>query len=143
MKAPKSSVIRITTPGSFQPISYSARKWKEFLKIFCTCISKMVIFYADMIFNDETENMLKEEIAEIGDSMTFQINFYSAADDRLIGQAVVELWVMIEDCCNIVRKVGGVNAYHIISRANTTIFLLLGDRYIHGRHVISHRHSGG
>jgi hypothetical protein len=61
--------------------------------------------HSDLIFNQETETTLRDEIEEIGDSMTFQINFYSANDDKLIGQAVVELWVMIEDCCNIVRKV--------------------------------------
>jgi hypothetical protein len=58
-----------------------------------------------MIFDEDTEDMLREEIHEIGESMMFQVNFYSPADDKLLGQAMVELWVMIEDSCNIVRKV--------------------------------------
>lgn len=60
-----------------------------------------------MIFDDRTLSMLQDELRELQESVTCQVNIYAITgeDSRaVIGQAIIELWVMIEDSCNILRQ---------------------------------------
>ncbi len=50
---------------------------------------------------------LQDEIREIQESITCQVNIYAVTGEdsrHMIGQAIIELWVMIEDSCNILRQ---------------------------------------
>ena len=72
--------------------------------IFCSLYWRC---FVDLVFDDRTLPMLEDEVRELQESITCQINIYSITgeDSRtLLGQAIVELWVMVEDSCNILRQ---------------------------------------
>lgn len=50
---------------------------------------------------------LSKEIEEMGESLSFQINVLGIQDStpELIGQANVDIYIMIEDSCNRLRQV--------------------------------------
>lgn len=58
-----------------------------------------------MVFNDKTSEVLREEIRELQDTISFQINLISATTKEPVGQAIVELWTLIEHGVNILRQV--------------------------------------
>lgn len=64
-----------------------------------------------MIFNEDTGEVLREEIRELSDTVSFQVYVISAADQQPIGQAIIELWVMVENGTNILRQEVEVFAY--------------------------------
>jgi hypothetical protein len=57
-----------------------------------------------MVFNEGTAPILQEEIQELQDKMSIQINVVDAESREPIGQAIVEPWIMIENGVNILRK---------------------------------------
>jgi hypothetical protein len=72
----------------------------------------MHFFTADMSFNRETSLMLADEINNQKENLAIIIRFIEAGDDdgsdtetRVFADAIVDLWVMIEDSCSIVRQV--------------------------------------
>lgn len=81
----------------------------SFVIIYLVCNSDIdlfvFIFAADMVFNDKTSEVLREEIRELQDTISFQINLISATTKEPVGQAIVELWTLIEHGVNILRQV--------------------------------------
>jgi hypothetical protein len=57
-----------------------------------------------MSFTEGTVQILSEEIQELQDKMSIQINVVDAETKEPIGQAIVEPWIMIENGVNILRK---------------------------------------
>lgn len=57
-----------------------------------------------MSFTEGNVSILKEEIEELQDKMSIQINVVDADTKEPIGQAIVEPWIMIENGVNILRK---------------------------------------
>ena len=87
--------------------------------------------YTDISFNRETSMLLAEEISSQRENLALVVRFIEASDDfagpdpsapsssssstpsggdaggaRVFADAIVDLWVMIEDSCSIVRQVG-------------------------------------
>ena len=60
--------------------------------------------YVVMAFTEGTAPILREEIQELQDKMTIDINVYDAETKELIGHAIIEPWIMIENAVNILRK---------------------------------------
>lgn len=62
-----------------------------------------------MCFSESNCDALVQEIREYEDALCFQISVLrvgaSQGEKSLLGQANVDLWVMIEDSCNILRQV--------------------------------------
>jgi hypothetical protein len=58
-----------------------------------------------MILDDKAKALLTEEISELRENLCCNVYVYSKVENALIGQAILELWVMIEDSCNILRQV--------------------------------------
>eukprot|EP01034_Spumella_vulgaris_P024694 gene24694-31068_t len=65
-------------------------------------------FSAHMRFNDSTSDLLRTEIAEFEDLLAFQINVTAVDSDGqttvMLAQAHINLWIMVEDACNILRQ---------------------------------------
>ena len=53
---------------------------------------------------DDDYSELKAEIADLGDATSIQLSILDGDDQTIIGQANIDLWVMIEDSCNILRQ---------------------------------------
>jgi len=59
----------------------------------------------DMAFDTTQITTLKKFVSELRESLNIKIYVYNAIDDSLLGTAIVGIWIMIEDGCNIVRQV--------------------------------------
>ena len=64
----------------------------------------IIIITVDLKFNDESEMILIDEIAEYDDALALQLHVLDASSNDRLGSANVELWVMIEDSVNILRQ---------------------------------------
>jgi hypothetical protein len=73
-----------------------------------------------MILDDKAKALLTEEISELRENLCCNVYVYSKVENALIGQAILELWVMIEDSCNILRQV----QLTIISSPRESLFTL-------------------
>jgi hypothetical protein len=62
-----------------------------------------------MRFNESTAELLRTEISEFEDLLAFQINVTALGANGqttvMLAQAHINLWVMVEDACNILRQV--------------------------------------
>lgn len=65
--------------------------------------SAVIGFSSYMRFNNDNAHLLREEIEEWGDQLSFQVNVFGS-DGQVIGQAQALLWVMVEDSCNLHRQ---------------------------------------
>jgi hypothetical protein len=86
-------------------------------------------FSADMPFNRETSLILAEEIASQKENLAIVVRFIEASDDgsdtetRVFADAIVDLWVMIEDSCSIVRQVSvALQMYFIRTITNELVY---------------------
>ena len=58
-----------------------------------------------MMFSEEQSELLIEEIEELDDAISLQVHVLDADTQEIVGSANVELWTMIEDSINMLRKV--------------------------------------
>ena len=58
-----------------------------------------------MKFSDDSRVILAEEIARAAENFSFSILVLSENDNSVIAEAVVAIWIMIEDSVNIARNV--------------------------------------
>jgi hypothetical protein len=58
-----------------------------------------------MLFSAAQEEVLMEEIAELDDAIALQVHVVDADTQEVVGSANVELWTMVEDGVNMLRKV--------------------------------------
>lgn len=59
----------------------------------------------DLEFNAKQIVGLRKAVSELRESLHFKVYVYDAVEDTLLGTAVVDIWIMVEDGCNIVRQV--------------------------------------
>jgi hypothetical protein len=71
------------------------------------------MLYVDLIFDDSTSELLREEISELTDTIALYVNVYDSKTSAILGQGVVELWNMIEHSCNILRHVSIISTCQI------------------------------
>lgn len=81
----------------------SIMRYVSFLVIFCEPLSDYNLI--DLEFDAKQTVGLRRAVSELRESLNFKIYFYDAVEDTLLGTAVVDIWIMIEDGCNIVRQV--------------------------------------
>lgn len=64
-----------------------------------------VNFASHMKFNKSASAQLSSEIDELGENLALEVILVKSENNEFIGNANLNLWVMIEDSCNIVRQV--------------------------------------
>jgi hypothetical protein len=66
----------------------------------------LILLSLDLIIdNDDSKLLLTQEVSELRENLSCTVNVYSKADHSLLGQAILEVWAMIEHSCNILRQV--------------------------------------
>lgn len=58
-----------------------------------------------MLFDEAGCDVLREEIKELADTLAVYVNVVDSRTGEVLGQAVIEVWNMIEHKCNILRHV--------------------------------------
>ena len=76
---------------------------------------------------------MAEEISNQRENLAMIIRFIDASDDgteevNVFADAIVDLWVMIEDSCSIVRQVRHATMYHLLLTWDV-VTTFAGNRY--------------
>lgn len=107
-KSPASHIVRLDNSDLPVSVSYSTCKFQaiyvSYFIFYVHLINFVFVFCLDMSFTEGTVQILSEEIQELQDKMSIQINVVDAETKEPIGQAIVEPWIMIENGVNILRK---------------------------------------
>lgn len=81
-----------------------------------------------MVFDEDRGIILQEEISELQETISLQINFLSKRNNRPVGQAIIELWPMIEPGVNILRQEIDIYAYDMSSVVGLAVVDVKGNR---------------
>ena len=68
----------------------------------------------DIRFNRESCMILAEEISRSVESLSFSVLLLRDDSDDICGEAVVDLWIMIEDSINIARQVNSSSSSVVV-----------------------------
>jgi hypothetical protein len=58
-----------------------------------------------MVFNEEDSKLLADEMRELQDTTSIQVNLFNSQTQELIGQSIIEIWIMVENSSHILRQV--------------------------------------
>jgi hypothetical protein len=83
-----------------------------------------------MVFNDKNKSPLIEEISELRENLSCTVYIYNKSENTLLGQANLELWIMIEDSCNILRQEANIYTPNMTSMIGSVVFDVKGHRLL-------------